>query len=74
MNDCKPLVYGDTHIKCAESYYKYGCALFYKAQDENTVFGAKGQAAAEARDGANKAAAAPEVRPRPRHVIRRHST
>jgi hypothetical protein len=24
-------VYGDTHIECASSYYKYGCALFYKA-------------------------------------------
>jgi HAT1-interacting factor 1 len=51
-------VYGDEALECASSYYKYGCALFYKAQDENTVFGKQVQAAADAKDGAAKAAAA----------------
>ena len=40
-------VYGEEDIQCASAYYKYGCALFYKAQDENTIFGKQGQAAVD---------------------------
>ena len=44
-------VYGEEDIQCASAYYKYGCALFYKAQDENTIFGKQGQAAVDKQDG-----------------------
>lgn len=36
----------DTDIRCASTYFRYGAALFYKAQDEQDVFGAPLQAAA----------------------------
>ena len=36
----------DVDIKCASTYFRYGAALFYKAQDEQDVFGAPLQAAA----------------------------
>ena len=36
----------DVDIRCASTYYRYGAALFYKAQDEQDVFGASLQAAA----------------------------
>ena len=49
-------VYGEEAIESASAYYKYGCALFYKAQDENTVFGKQAQAAADNKDGVKAAA------------------
>lgn len=33
------------NIKCASTYFRYGAALFYKAQDEQDVFGSSLQAA-----------------------------
>ena len=36
----------DVDIRCASTYFRYGAALFYKAQDEQDVFGASLQAAA----------------------------
>lgn len=36
----------DVDIQCASTYFRYGAALFYKAQDEQDVFGAPLQAAA----------------------------
>ena len=36
----------DVDIKCASTYFRYGAALFYKAQDEQDVFGSTLQAAA----------------------------
>lgn len=36
----------DVNIKCASTYFRYGAALFYKAQDEQDVFGSSLQAAA----------------------------
>ena len=36
----------EVHVKCASTYFRYGAALFYKAQDEQDVFGAPLQAAA----------------------------
>ena len=35
----------DVDIRCASTYFRYGAALFYKAQDEQDVFGASLQAA-----------------------------
>jgi len=35
----------DVDIKCASTYFRYGAALFYKAQDEQDVFGSTLQAA-----------------------------
>jgi HAT1-interacting factor 1 len=49
--EIRSALYGEQDIKTASAYYKYGCALFYKAQDENTVFGKQAQAAADAKDG-----------------------
>lgn len=40
----------DVDIKCASTYFRYGAALFYKAQDEQDVFGATLQAAAAHED------------------------
>ncbi|KAL3162686.1 hypothetical protein ABBQ38_008730 [Trebouxia sp. C0009 RCD-2024] len=37
--------FGDVNIKCASTYFRYGAALFYKAQDEQDVFGSSLQAA-----------------------------
>lgn len=31
--------YGELAIECVDSYYKYGCALLYKAQDEADILG-----------------------------------
>ena len=33
--ELKVTVHGEQAIECAAAYYRYGCALFYKAQDEN---------------------------------------
>ena len=35
----------DVDIRCASTYFRYGAALFYKAQDEQDVFGSTLQAA-----------------------------
>ena len=56
--ELKTTVHGDLAIETAPAYYKYGCALFYKAQDENTVFGKQAQAQADAKDEAGKKAKA----------------
>jgi hypothetical protein len=37
--------FADVDIKCASTYFQYGAALFYKAQDEQDVFGSTLQAA-----------------------------
>ena len=48
----RPLsVCADVDIRCASTYFRYGAALFYKAQDEQDVFGATLQAAAAHEDG-----------------------
>lgn len=44
--ELKTTLHGEQAIECAASYFRYGCALFYKAQDENTVFGKQAQAQA----------------------------
>ncbi len=36
--------------ECGSAYWRYGAALFYKAQDENDVFGDNLQDAAEQHD------------------------
>ena len=40
----------DQAPECGSAYYRYGAALFYKAQDEADVFGDNLQGAAEAHD------------------------
>jgi len=40
----------DVDVKCASTYFRYGAALFYKAQDEQDVFGSTLQAAAAHED------------------------
>ena len=35
----------DVDVRCASTYFRYGAALFYKAQDEQDVFGCSLQAA-----------------------------
>ena len=56
--ELKVTVHGEQAIECAAAYYRYGCALFYKAQDENTVFGKQAQAQADAKDDAKRKAEA----------------
>lgn len=56
--ELKVTVHGEQAVECAAAYYKYGCALFYKAQDENTVFGKQAQAQADAKDDAKRKAEA----------------
>ena len=56
--ELKVTVHGEQAIECAAAYYKYGCALFYKAQDENTVFGKQAQVQADAKDDAKRKAEA----------------
>lgn len=31
--------YGELALECVDAYYKYGCALLYKAQDEADILG-----------------------------------
>ena len=40
----------DQAAECGGAYYRYGAALFYKAQDEADVFGDNLQDAAEKHD------------------------
>ena len=54
--ELKTTAHGEEAVECAPAYYKYGCALFYKAQDENTVFGKQAQAQADAKDEAARKA------------------
>lgn len=54
--ELKTKAHGEEAVECAPAYYKYGCALFYKAQDENTVFGKQAQAQADAKDEAARKA------------------
>eukprot|EP00898_Chlorokybus_atmophyticus_P006288 jgi/Chlat1/6660/Chrsp49S06149 len=42
--------YGELAAECAPFYYRYGGALFYKAQAESDVFGEKAQALAKQKD------------------------
>ena len=39
-------------LECASAYYRYGCALFYKAQQDNDVLGAPLRQAADEREAA----------------------
>ena len=54
--ELRTAAFGENAIETAQAYHKYGCALFYKAQDENTVFGARAQEAADAKNEADAAA------------------
>ena len=54
--ELRTAAFGENAIETAQAYHKYGCALFYKAQDENTVFGARAQEAADAKKEADAAA------------------
>ena len=51
--ELRTAVFGEQAVETAQAYHKYGCALFYKAQDENTVFGARAQEAADAKKEAD---------------------
>lgn len=42
--------YAGQAAECGSAYYRYGAALFYKAQDEADVFGGNLQDAAEKHD------------------------
>ena len=53
--ELRTAAFGENAIETAQAYHKYGCALFYKAQDENTVFGARAQEAADAKKEADAA-------------------
>ena len=46
-------IFGEGSIEVAPTYLKYGCVLFWKAQEDNTVFGANapGGAGGEAGGG-----------------------
>jgi nuclear autoantigenic sperm protein len=59
--ELKTAIHGDQAIETAAAYYKYGCALFYKAQDENTVFGKQAQARADAKADADRRAGAADA-------------
>ena len=43
-------LYADLAPECASAYHHYGTAIFYKAQEEQDVFGAPLQQAAEEQD------------------------
>ncbi len=45
-----PFHTADQAAECGSAYYRYGAALFYKAQDEADVFGDNLQGAAEQHD------------------------
>lgn len=51
-------VWGETALECASSFYKYGAALFWKAQDESDILGNQVQAAAARKDAAAQSQAA----------------
>ena len=38
-------------LECAETYHRYGAALFHKARGESDVFGAPLQTAVDAQEG-----------------------
>ena len=60
-----PSCYVEVHVKCASTYFRYGAALFYKAQDEQDVFGAPLQAAtaegAEAAEAEDDESGKPDI-------------
>ena len=47
LQTSKASVFADLAPKCASAYHHYGTAIFYKAQEEQDVFGAPLQQAAE---------------------------
>ncbi len=49
-------------LECASAYYRYGSALFYKAQQDNDVLGAPLRQAADEREAAAALDAAPGAR------------
>ena len=48
----------ETALECASSFYEYGAALFWKAQDESDILGNQVQAAAARKDAAAQQQAA----------------
>lgn len=50
--EIRALCYGELALECAFTYYKYGCALLYKAQSESDALGGV-KAAAETETGEN---------------------
>ena len=46
--------YGELAFECANAYYKYGCALLYKAQEEADPLGAMPKKEAESHENSNK--------------------
>ena len=50
--DLQMSVPAETALECASSFYKYGAALFWKAQDESDILGNQVQAAAARKDAA----------------------
>lgn len=62
LTNCnRDLKLADVNIKCASTYFRYGAALFYKAQDEQDVFGSSLQAATAHEDAEEADAAEDEA-------------
>jgi len=49
-------------LECASAYYRYGSALFYRAQQDNDVLGVPLRQAADEREAAAALDAAPSAR------------
>ena len=58
MTDLQNFLPAETALECAPSFYKYGAALFWKAQDESDILGNQVQAAAARKDAAAQQPAA----------------
>ena len=52
VTDLQMSLPAETALECASSFYKYGAALFWKAQDESDILGNQVQAAAARKDAA----------------------
>ena len=58
VTDLQMSLPAETALECASSFYKYGAALFWKAQDESDILGNQVQAAAARKDAAAQSQAA----------------
>lgn len=70
--------FGELAPECASAYYKYGCALLYKAQEESDPLGSmpkkEGESSAKnAVDGESSAASATNNAGEGKHIDHRHS-
>lgn len=54
VNETRVAHYGELAPQCVNAYYKYGCALLYKAQEETDPLGAVPKKEGESQQGSAK--------------------